>query len=122
VSAFRLTDEQWELVEEITDVLSVQYFADHSNYAHIFPKLFDEMMLHFSKAETPLISDTIDALQDLLTSLKHVQDDYESSNVVRIAACASVLIVEEYFSLTEECEVYLIVISKLVLSLFSCLI
>ncbi|KAJ7165348.1 hypothetical protein C8R46DRAFT_876188, partial [Mycena filopes] len=94
LSAFKLTNAQWELAEEVSDVLS----------------LFDDMTLHFSQAETPLIADTIGALEDLLTSLKMVRDDTEASNVVRVAACASVMVTEKYFSLTEECEVYSIAI------------
>ncbi|KAJ6556343.1 hypothetical protein B0H19DRAFT_1293404, partial [Mycena capillaripes] len=94
LSSFRLTDEQWDLVDELSDVLS----------------LFDEMTLHFSQSETPLISDSIGALEDLLTSLRNVRDDDKTSDVVRVAACAGVMVAEKYISLTDECEVYSIAI------------
>ncbi|KAJ7732837.1 hypothetical protein B0H16DRAFT_1732564 [Mycena metata] len=83
-----------DLVDELSDVLS----------------LFDEMTLHFSQSETPLISDSIGALEDLLTSLRNVRDDDETSDVVRVAACAGVMVAEKYISLTDECEVYSIAI------------
>ncbi|KAJ7720701.1 hypothetical protein B0H16DRAFT_1335916, partial [Mycena metata] len=94
LSAFRLTDKQWELVDEVSDLLS----------------LFEEMTLHFSQSTTPLISDSVGALEDLVTSLKNVRDDEEASDVVRVAACAGVMVAEKYISLTEECEVYSIAI------------
>ncbi|KAJ7449000.1 hypothetical protein FB451DRAFT_950729, partial [Mycena latifolia] len=94
LSSFKLTDEQWALSDEVTDVLG----------------LFDEMTQYFSQAETPLIADTIGALEDLISSLKRVRDDDETSNVVRVAACAAVMVAEKYFSLNDECEVYAIAI------------
>ncbi|KAJ7107694.1 hypothetical protein C8R44DRAFT_834190 [Mycena epipterygia] len=94
LSAFKFTEDQWALSDEVTEV--------HS--------LFDEMTLYFSQAETPLISDRISALEDLIYSLKQVRDDEESSNIVRVAACAAVMVAEKYFSLNEECEVYAIAI------------
>ncbi|KAJ6507332.1 hypothetical protein C8R47DRAFT_1037152 [Mycena vitilis] len=94
LSSFRLTDAQWKLSEEVTDVLS----------------LFDEMTQYFSQAETPLISDTIGALQDLITALEKVREDEEASNVVRVASCAAVMVAKKYFSLNEDCEVYAIAI------------
>ncbi|KAJ7922596.1 hypothetical protein B0H13DRAFT_1464397, partial [Mycena leptocephala] len=57
-----------------------------------------------------LISDVIGALEDLLTALKRVRDDLEASDVVRVASCASIMVTEKYFSLTEECEVHAIAI------------
>ncbi|KAJ7488368.1 hypothetical protein FB451DRAFT_1337405 [Mycena latifolia] len=94
LSSFKLTDEQWALSDEVTDVLG----------------LFDEMTQYFSQAETPLIADTIGALEDLISSLKRVRDDDETSNVVRVAARAAVMVAEKYFSLNDECEVYAIAI------------
>ncbi|KAJ7609204.1 hypothetical protein DFH06DRAFT_1017376 [Mycena polygramma] len=94
LSSFRLTDAQWELSEEVTNVLS----------------LFDEMTQYFSQAETPLISDTIGALEDLISALENVWDDDEASNVVRVASCAAVMVAKKYFSLNDECEVYAIAI------------
>lgn len=83
----------------------------------MFFKLFDELTLYFSQAEMPLIADTIGALEDLLTALKRVRDDPDSSDVVRVAACAAVLVAEKYYSLTDDCEVYAIAISKILLPL-----
>ena len=82
----------------------------------MFLKLFDELTLYFSQAELPLIADTIGALEDLLTSLRRVRDDPDSSDVVRVAACAAVLVAEKYYSLNDECEVYAIAISKISLA------
>ncbi|KAJ7237236.1 hypothetical protein C8J57DRAFT_945396, partial [Mycena rebaudengoi] len=72
--------------------------------------LFDDITLYFSQAETPLIANVVGALQDLIIALKGVRDDPETSNVVRVAACAAVLVAEKYFSLIEECEAYAIAI------------
>ncbi|KAJ6531536.1 hypothetical protein DFH09DRAFT_1250264 [Mycena vulgaris] len=96
LSPFKLTKRQWSLSDEVTDVLS----------------LFDEMTQYFSQAETPLISDTICALEDLILSLRGAQADPLSSSVVYIAACTAVMVVEKYFSLNDDCEVYAIAIGK----------
>ncbi|KAJ7880221.1 hypothetical protein B0H13DRAFT_2345689 [Mycena leptocephala] len=76
LSSFKLTDQQWDLLDEVSDVLT----------------LFKEMTLYFSQAETPLISDIIGALEDLIT------------------AETPVTVAENYSSLNEECEVYAIAI------------
>ncbi|KAJ6527354.1 hypothetical protein DFH09DRAFT_935648, partial [Mycena vulgaris] len=96
LSSFKLTKRQWSLSDEVTDVLS----------------LFDEMTQYFSQAETPLISDTIGALEDSILSLRGVQADPLSSSVVYVAACAAVMVAEKYFSLNDDCEVYAIAIGK----------
>jgi hypothetical protein len=72
------------------------------------------MTNYFSQAETPLIADTIGALEDLFASLTLVMDDSEMPSVIRVAAAASKLVCEKYFTLTGECEVYSIAIGACV--------
>ncbi|KAI0045690.1 hypothetical protein FA95DRAFT_1543462 [Auriscalpium vulgare] len=90
LTAFRLTDAQWELVDDLMEVLP----------------LFDGPTLLFSKTETPLITEAVPMLQDLEKSLKQVREAEDVKPIVRVAAHASILLAQKYHSLTNECEVY----------------
>lgn len=49
-------------------------------------------------------------LDDVERSLVKARDDEANPNVARVAAHASLLLLEKYHSLTDECEVYRIAI------------
>jgi hypothetical protein len=47
--------------------------------------------------------------------LKLVRDDVESPNVVRVAACAAIMVAEKYYSMTDDCEVYALAIGEVLI-------
>lgn len=69
-------------------------------------QLFKEPTLLFSRAEVPLVSNTLPMIQELEESLNLVRDDLELSKVMRVAAHASLMLLQKYHSLSDECEVY----------------
>jgi hypothetical protein len=72
----------------------------------------------FSRAEVPLIVEALPMLDAIEEALVHIRDDEEEDlpNVIRVAAHAALLLLDKYFSLTDECEVYRIAIG--IVSLF----
>lgn len=64
----------------------------------------------FSKKETPLVADSLTALDRLRRSLVKCRDHATAPNIIRVAAHAGVLMADKYFALMDECEVYYIAI------------
>lgn len=96
LSAYRLTSEQWDLSDDLVDVLAI----------------FDGPTKLFSRADVPLVMDTIPMLEDMETALKKVRAHEPLPNVIRIAAEASLLVIDKYYALNDECEVYRIAIGR----------
>ena len=51
-------------------------------------------------------------LEDLEHELQNLQNDCEVPDVIRIAAQAALIMVDKYYALTDDCEVYRISISE----------
>ncbi|KAF9233125.1 hypothetical protein BU15DRAFT_54311 [Melanogaster broomeanus] len=94
LKSFRLTDGQWPLAGTLADILSL---------------LSDPTTL-FSRAEVPLIPNSVPMLSNLERSLRSVSNDPELPPVIRVAAYAGVLLSEKYYDVMDECEVYRIAI------------
>ncbi|KAH8108920.1 hypothetical protein DFH11DRAFT_1818298 [Phellopilus nigrolimitatus] len=94
LQSFRLNDRQWFLAQHLCDVLAI----------------FDGPTKLFSKAEVPLIADTIPMLTKVHNALKRVCAADDVPAIVRVAAHAGELLCEKYSALTDECEAYHIVI------------
>jgi hypothetical protein len=96
-----------------------------------FLQLFKELTLQFSQADVPLVSETLPALFSLRDSMNAVVEDKpntqsedESSDdesldsqssratpaVIRIAAQASIFMIDKYLDLCWECDIYVIAI------------
>jgi len=75
-------------------------------------KIFNAPTKLFSKAEVPLIVEALPMLDAIEEALVHIRDDEEEDlpNIIRVAAHAALLLLDKYFSLTDECEVYRIAI------------
>jgi hypothetical protein len=69
----------------------------------------------FSEANVPLIADAIPMLDTLEATMVNIRDATLAPlpNVIRVAAEAALLLIDKYFSLTDECELYQIAIGKL---------
>jgi len=88
-------------------------------------QLFKNLTLLFSKAEVPLIAEALPLLYDLRRSMEAVvkdtppEDDSDNDNdplpptpaVIRIAARASIILIDKYINLMKESKLYLFVIS-----------
>ena len=88
-------------------------------------QLFKNLTLLFSKAEVPLIAEALPLLYDLHRSMEAVvkdtppEDDSDNDNdplpptpaVIRIAARASIILIDKYINLMKESKLYLFVIS-----------
>jgi hypothetical protein len=62
----------------------------------------------------PLIADVLPMLDSIEKSMTLVRDDDDSElpNVVRVAAQAALLLIDKYYSLMKDCELYVIAIGK----------
>jgi spore coat polysaccharide biosynthesis predicted glycosyltransferase SpsG len=76
--------------------------------------VFDEPTKLFSQAQVPLIADVLPMLDSIEKSMTLVVDDNESElpDVVRVAARAVLLLIDKYYSLMKECELYVIAIGE----------
>jgi hypothetical protein len=75
----------------------------------------------FSQSQVPLIADVLPMLDSIEQSMKLVrdhipdeedEDDPSVPNVVRVAAQAVLLLIDKYYSLMKDCELYVIAIGK----------
>jgi hypothetical protein len=69
-------------------------------------------MFLFSRAELPLVCNTIPALQEVEEALALVCDHASMPKVIRVAAHASIMLAERYHSMNDEREVYQIAIGE----------
>lgn len=95
LNSFRLNEAQWLLLEQVVDVLSI----------------FEDGTLLFSQSSVPLIHEAVPLLRSIQVSLAAVRDATDLPNVIRVAAQASLLVCNKYFSLSDDCEVYRIAIA-----------
>ncbi|KAL1724695.1 hypothetical protein EV714DRAFT_170969, partial [Schizophyllum commune] len=95
LKAYRLTPDQWDLSQDFHELL----------------KVFVPITETFSKKETPLVADSLTALDRLRRSLVKCRDHATAPNIIRVAAHAGVLMADKYFALMDECEVYYIAIA-----------
>ncbi|KAF9032378.1 hypothetical protein BJ165DRAFT_1357982 [Panaeolus papilionaceus] len=96
VQAYRLTDEQWSIAEDVKQILL----------------LFDRVTKIFSRADVALVVDTISTLEELQEGLIGARDDQINNvpNVVRVACHAGVMLIDKYSLFASDCDVYLIAI------------
>ncbi|KAF8989225.1 hypothetical protein BDQ17DRAFT_1187538, partial [Cyathus striatus] len=107
LKAYCLSDRQWDMVENLVDVLNI----------------FKEATDLFSQDKVPLIMETLPIFHDLKLSLECVRDSRSEEDegelsdevpklptVMRVAAHASLLVLEKYMTLTRESEIYYIAI------------
>ncbi|KAF9792013.1 hypothetical protein BJ322DRAFT_997777, partial [Thelephora terrestris] len=87
---FMLADKQWVLAKHLADVLVV----------------FDDITTLFSSANVPLVHEVVPMLILLEERLENIRDSLDLPKVIRIAATASLLVVEKYSKLSELSEVY----------------
>jgi hypothetical protein len=126
---YHLSEEQWELAEDIQEVLKAfTSFIFLFNSILISKQLFKDVTQLFSQAEVPLIVDALPMLFHIHDSLNAAALDQphgdgddddddgslstsgETPAVIRIAAHAGVLLIEKYVDLIWDCEIYVIAI------------
>ncbi|KAJ2921481.1 hypothetical protein H1R20_g15613, partial [Candolleomyces eurysporus] len=90
---FKLTDKEWELVKQLHDTL----------------KVFKMMTLHFS-SETASLTDVIPAMDQMYSELTTAAKNKELHISLRSALSLGVDLLNKYYSLTDESEVYQIAI------------
>jgi hypothetical protein len=74
--------------------------------------VFDEPTKLFSQSQVPLITEVLPILDSIEQSMTLVRDDDDSElpDVVRVAAQAVLLLIDKYYSLMKDCELYVIAI------------
>ncbi|KAF9002270.1 hypothetical protein BDQ17DRAFT_1178072, partial [Cyathus striatus] len=93
LKAYCLSDRQWDMVENLVDVLNI----------------FKEATDLFSQDKVPLIMETLPIFHDLKLSLECLSDEVPKlPAVMRVATHASLLVLEKYMTLTRESEIYYI--------------
>ena len=75
-------------------------------------QVFDAPTKLFSTAQVPLITEVLPNLDAIEASMIRVRDepDAELLDVVRVAAQAALLLIEKYYTLMNECDLYIIAI------------
>ncbi|KAF9043281.1 hypothetical protein BJ165DRAFT_1348251 [Panaeolus papilionaceus] len=98
---YRLTEVQWQLADDINEVLV----------------LFKHLTLLFSQAEVPLVSETLPMFYTLRDTLEAVvkdtppeSDDSDDATpvVICIAARAAILVIDKYLGLIWNCDLYIL--------------
>jgi hypothetical protein len=112
LQAYRLSEEQWDLAETLSAILEVKYLYCSSKNLILFPQVFDGPTKLFSQSQVPLIADVLPMLDSIEKSMTLVRDDDEDElpYVVRVAAQAVLLLIDKYYSLMKDCELYVIAI------------
>ncbi|KAJ7495277.1 ribonuclease H-like domain-containing protein [Mycena latifolia] len=92
LKAFKLTDDQWNLVADLRDVL----------------ECIKEPTLLFSRGgkARPLISEVIPALESLRRALNNAANSTEIANICRVAAYGGLLVLDKYLDIVPNCEAY----------------
>jgi hypothetical protein len=105
---YELSKEQWALAKELEGVLEVRSSEalSHLQQHSLVKQIFDQLTELFSQAEVPLIYQVLPMLEQLEHQLEFMQDDWNTHNVIRIAAQAALLMVGKYYALTDDNEVY----------------
>lgn len=75
-------------------------------------QIFDDLTNLFSKKEVPLIYEVVPMLEEMEHQLTNVRDSWVMASVIRMAAQAALYVIEKYYALTDENEVYRIAIGK----------
>jgi len=75
-------------------------------------QIFEKISRHFSFAEVPLVYEVLLMLARLRRDLLQMKGDESLPNIIRIAAMASLLILEKYDDRYEQTEVYKIAVGK----------
>jgi hypothetical protein len=80
----------------------------------IFFQVFEEPTKLFSQSQVPLIAEVLPMLDSIEQSMNLVCDDAESElpNVVCVAAQAVLILINKYYTLMKETELYVIAIGK----------
>ncbi|KAF8812651.1 hypothetical protein BYT27DRAFT_7220809 [Phlegmacium glaucopus] len=100
LKAYRLSEDQWDLAEDLQAVLV----------------LFKDLTELFSKADIPLVVEAVPMLLLLCSRLVLDTDseenglDHPTPAVIRIASQAAVLLIEKYLDLLWDCDIYIIAI------------
>ncbi|QRV82276.1 AC transposase [Ceratobasidium sp. AG-Ba] len=89
---FRLSDHQWNILDQMVRVL----------------KIFQEVTLLFSQSDQPLLHEVIPVFLRMRRRLEIVREDkaQQLDPLIRVAAHSSLLVLEKYFELFKNSEVY----------------
>ena len=76
--------------------------------------MFEEPTKLFSRSQVPLIADVLPMLDALEQSMTLICDDVDDDlpTVVRVAEKAVLLLIDKYWSLMKDCELYIMAIGK----------
>ena len=115
LAAYRLTRTQWDLAEDVADVLMVRPLWRTSCISLcitliICGQIFKKPTLLYSQANLPLICDVLQMIDTIETGLIKAHDNIDAPNVACVAAHSGLLLLRKYHSLTNECEIYCIAV------------
>ncbi|KAH7101073.1 hypothetical protein BKA62DRAFT_608870, partial [Auriculariales sp. MPI-PUGE-AT-0066] len=97
LAKYALTDVQWQLASELHQELT----------------MFDRLTHILSESEVPLAHQTLPLYEELMAQLKKLQHNVKRSPVLRVAAIATMAIVNKYLGRAEKTEVHRIAIAML---------
>jgi hypothetical protein len=115
LQAYRLSEDQWNLAETLSAILEVTVlYCFEQTIDLIFLQVFEELTKLFSQSQVPLIAEVLPMLDSIEQSMNLVCDDEESelSNVVCVAAQAVLILINKYYTLMKDTELYVIAIGK----------
>ena len=106
-------DHEWKIVEELRDSLKVCIFISTSVYfIYVFCRYFKTVTLEFS-TDTPCIANVIPAMDRMHDDLRAACNNEEYSTAIRAALKVGMNLLNKYYSITDNSEVYRIAMGTL---------
>jgi len=113
---YELKDPEWKIVEDLRDCLKVGFFSPFFflslTIIHLFMQIFKTVTLEFS-TDTPCIANVIPAMDRMHNELRAACNNEEYSPAIRAALKIGMNLLNKYYSITDNSELYRIAMSKL---------
>jgi hypothetical protein len=114
---YELKDHEWKIVEELRDCLKACFFFfAHSfffSFNLLFLQIFKTVTLEFS-TDTPCLANVIPAMDRMHDSLLAACNNENYSPAIRAALKIGMNLLNKYYSITDNSEVYRIAMSTLI--------
>jgi hypothetical protein len=114
---YELEKDEWDLVRQLCDVLEVSLSLVFSFLSIIFPQLFKDATLFFSRS-TPNLATVIPAMDHIDTHLATASKNLKFSPAIRASLALGKAHLNKYYGMTDHSEVYRIAMSEFLILLF----
>jgi len=108
---YELKDFEWKIVEELRDCLKVCKFCFILFLYLLFLQIFKTVTLEFS-TDTPCVANVIPAMDRMHADLLAAGENEDYSTAIRAALKVGIHLLNKYYSITDNSEIYRIAMSK----------